>query len=152
MLPWQIWLLVAGACVLIEIGTPTFFIFWFGVGAACAALTAYLGLHIAVQMVVFISVSLALAASTRKFAKRVLRGSDVRTNVDALIGKVGVVLEDIDDPLDSGQVKVDGEVWTAVTTEGFTFKKGDRVAVLAVDGVKLVIQPLTTWQDKGLNS
>lgn len=148
MLHWQTWLIIAVVFIVIEMATPTFFIFWFGVGAAGAAVAAYFALPFAVQMVVFLGSALALAASTRRFAKRVLRGNTIRTGADALIGKVGVVMEDMNDPLESGQVKVDGEVWTAITTEGFRFKKGDRIAVLAIDGVKLVIQPLTTWQGK----
>ena len=42
-----------------------------------------------------------------------------------------------------GQVKVEGEVWTAVSNTDSTIEKGIEVEILKIDGVKLVVKPIT---------
>lgn len=142
MVAWQIWLVLALVFTLIEAATVTFFIFWFGIGAAAAALTAYLGGHFVLQMLVFFAVSLVLVASTRPFARRVLRRSRVKTNVDAMAGRTGIALNPFDGRGRTGLVKVDGETWTAIAAEDATVERGQRVTVLGVEGVKLIVRPL----------
>jgi len=138
---WQTWLVLALIFTLIETATTTFFIFWFGIGAAAAALAAYLGAHFVVQMLVFLAVSLVFVAYTRPFARRVQR-SRVKTNVDAMVGRSGIALDRLDGRGGTGLVKVGGETWTAVAAEDAPVEKGQRVTVLGVDGVKLIVRPL----------
>jgi membrane protein implicated in regulation of membrane protease activity len=141
MVAWQVWLVLAVIFTIIETATTTFFIFWFGVGAAAAALVAYLGGHFVLQMLVFFVVSLALVAYTRPFARRVQQNR-TKTNVDALPGRTGIALERIDGHGRTGVVKVNGETWTAIVADDGVVKKGQRVTVLGIDGVKLVVRPL----------
>lgn len=138
---WQTWLVLALIFTLIETATTTFFIFWFGIGAAAAALAAYLGAHFVVQMLVFLAVSLVFVAYTRPFARRVQR-SRVKTNVDAMVGRSGIALDRLDGHGGTGLVKVGGETWTAVAADDAPVEKGQRVTVLGVDGVKLIVRPL----------
>lgn len=147
MVAWQVWLVLALVFTVIETATTTFFIFWFGVGAAAAALTAYLGGHFVLQMLVFIGVSVVFVAMTRPFARRVQQ-SRVKTNVDALTGRVGTALGPIDGHGRTGLVKVDGETWTAIAAEESPVMKGQRVTVLGVEGVKLIVRPLPDSEEQ----
>ncbi|MGE5560709.1 MAG: NfeD family protein [Chloroflexota bacterium] len=144
MVAWQIWLVVALIFTLIETATPTFFIFWFGVGAAGGALTAYLGGHFVLQMLVFLGVSALLVTITRPFARGVLRKSRVKTNVDAVTGRTGTVLGRIEGRNRPGLVRVEGETWTAVPADDAVIEQGERVTVLRIEGVKAIVEPLQT--------
>lgn len=56
---WVFWLVLGVILMVAEILTPTFFIFWFGVGALAASLVSlYLGVYI--QIIVFAVVSIVL--------------------------------------------------------------------------------------------
>lgn len=143
MVEWQIWLIVAAALAIAEIATTGFFVLWFAVGAVVAAAAAALGVGIVGQLLVFLAVSGVLVVFTRPLVHRLVekRRPAFRTNVDALVGKVGTVVRKVD-PLDvSGQVKVQGEVWTAVTRGG-PIPRGAMVVVERVDGVKLHVRPV----------
>ena len=63
-----------------------------------------------------------------------------KTNVDSIPGKTGVVVETIDNLKAEGQVMVDGMVWTAKSENGDTIEEGKVVKVLAVEGVKLIVE------------
>ena len=67
-------------------------------------------------------------------------GSQV-TNVEALIGQTGQVIQTIK-PLSVGQVRLKGQIWSAVCKdEGETAEKDSIVKVIAIEGVKLIVMP-----------
>jgi membrane protein implicated in regulation of membrane protease activity len=67
-------------------------------------------------------------------------GSDVRTGVDALLGKTGVVSERIDAVSRLGRVKVEGEDWRGASVDNTPIEAGTRVTVIQVDGTTLVVE------------
>jgi membrane-bound serine protease (ClpP class) len=56
--------------------------------------------------------------------------------VDSLVGQVGVAIGSI---RTEGQVKVNGEIWSAICAGGC--ETGTKVVVLAVDGLTLDVEP-----------
>lgn len=56
---------------------------------------------------------------------------------ESLIGKIGVVTKTIS-PENPGQVKVEGELWRAISEE--TIKAGEKVKIVAIEGVSLICQ------------
>ena len=138
---WAGWVIVAMACGLAEMLTPTFFIAWFGVGALVAAVLSLLHLSAAWQVAAFVVVSVVLVVSTKRLTAGWLQsGRQERTNVYALEGKSALVVQAIPDK-GTGQVRVDGEIWTAVSHDGSRVPAGVTVAVVKVDGVHLVVRP-----------
>ncbi|MEW6723944.1 MAG: NfeD family protein [Bacillota bacterium] len=140
MSAWQAWLGLAFILVLVEVATTGFFVFWFGLGAVLAALSAFFGAGTVVQLAIFVGASFILVVFTRPLARRLFNGRDVRTNAEALIGELGVVQETIKDK-ESGLVRMGGEVWTAVLPGPGRASRGTRVRVLEVRGVRLVVEP-----------
>lgn len=137
---WGIWIGVGVACVIAEIFTTGFFIFWFGIGAFLAAVASR-WLDLPWQIAVFVISSFILVVSSRKIAGGLSRGAgEVRTNVDALIGMTGYVTEAVSGEARPGKVKVGGEIWTAVSEGGVRIPEGVRVTVLRVEGVHLVVR------------
>jgi membrane protein implicated in regulation of membrane protease activity len=66
----------------------------------------------------------------------------VRTNVEALKGRPGIVLSPIEGSVKPGLVKVGGEKWSAVCEEETHITKGSRVEVLEVVGNKVRVKAI----------
>ena len=60
-------------------------------------------------------------------------------NPDSIIGKRCVVLERVDNFAGCGQVRVNGQSWSARgTRDDDVFEVGDTLSIVAIEGVKLV--------------
>lgn len=136
-----IWLALALIFLIIEAITVGLTTIWFAAGAFVALLLSLLDVNILLQIAVFLIVSLALLFSTRKIFVEKLKAGSQKTNVDALIGREGKVTMAIA-PFAPGQVKVGGQIWTAVGTDPeFSIAEDTLIQVQAVEGVKLVVTP-----------
>ena len=99
-----------------------------------------LNVPVLAQVVIFLAVSCCLLVFTRKIFVEKLRTGSESTNVDALIGETGIVTEEIR-PLTVGQVKINGQVWSALGKDDETIEKDRLVKVIAIEGVKLIVIP-----------
>ena len=98
---WMIWLIAAIIFAVIEIMPPSFFIIWFSVGSLAAAVTSICTDNIGIQFGVFLVLSIVLVLSTKKLTdKFITKKNNYKTNSDKLIGKVGIVTEEIDQSLE----------------------------------------------------
>ena len=143
MSPTAIWLLLCALCLIIEILTVGFLLFFPGVGAFLAFLTSLLIDSIAIQIGVFIVTTTLSIIFLRPLFAKLFKTKDLPTNSDSLIGKTGIVLKEIVGPDNIGQIKVQGEIWSAISREKKTFKVDETVIVDSIDGVKLVIKEYT---------
>lgn len=138
---WKFWLIVAGICFVIESFTIGFLVFWFGIGALAALVASLFISNIWIQSLIFIIVSSLLLIFTKPLVKKFVKEKDViPTNVYSIIGKEGIVVEKIDTLNGVGKVKVNGELWSATSSENI--EKGTKVKVLKVNGVKLEVEKL----------
>lgn len=137
---WLMWAIVAMAFIVGEVFTAGFFLMWFGVGAAAAGIMAFLGLGIAWQLGTFMVVSTVLFASTRRLADRLTKEQPPGTGADRLIGKRGVVLEEIDNFKNTGKVRIDKDEWRADSATDETIPVDERVVVTGVEGVHLIVR------------
>ena len=138
--PMYFWLVLGGILLIVEGVTYALVTIWFVGGALVALLLAFLGVSFIFQFAAFILVSLVLLLVTRQLIKR-KHGAITRTNVDAALGKTGIVTKEITEHF-PGQGKVDGQIWTIVTPEGQRLDVDKEFVVLSVDGVKLIVKPL----------
>ena len=138
---WPFWLIIAGLCLVIEIYTVGFFIFWFGIGALFALAVSFLTNNLFIQIVVFLVSSNLLVILTKPLMKKFLKNEkSTPTNFFSLSGKEGIVTKKIDSDNSTGQVKVKGELWSAISDEDI--EKDTKVKVLSVDGVKLNVKKI----------
>ena len=92
----------------------------------------------------FIVVTCCTLIATKPLVDKYKKGhKEVKTNSDRLIGQTGVMLTDIDSLETVGRVKVSGEVWTAKLKNPTPVQKDDKVKILAIEGVKMIVEP---WQ------
>ena len=90
-----VWLAVALAMLVIEALTVGLTTIWFAAGALVALIAALLDLSLAVQIVVFLAVSICLLVFTRKIFVEKLKAGSEKTNVDALVGEKAIVVSPI---------------------------------------------------------
>ncbi len=139
---WQIWLIASGIFFICEIITVGFLVFWLGVGALIAMLVSFFTSNIIVQMSVFVISSGLLIFATRPLVNKISKKDVVPTNVYSLIGKKAVVTEDIDWVTGKGQIKFEGEVWSAKSKEQINIPVGSEVEIVSIEGVKAFVKPL----------
>jgi membrane protein implicated in regulation of membrane protease activity len=138
--PWVVWVVAAVVLVIAEATTTAFVAIYFGFAALVTAVVAVAGLPVALQLVVFGVVSVGSMALTRPALSRAFgRTAAIRTGVDAMQGRIGMVVRPIAE-LEPGQVKVGGETWTARSYyDGESIPAGTRVEVVKVEGVTALV-------------
>lgn len=137
---WQFWLIVAGLFFVGEIFTLGFLIFWFGIGALFAMIVSFFTTNIIIQTTVFLITSTIFILATKPLVKKFVDVKKTNTNVFSIIGKKALVIKDIDPIHSSGQIKLNGEVWSAETKNDEIIKKGSEVEVLKINGVKAIVK------------
>lgn len=139
-----VWLVVMVVFILLEAATATLVSIWFCAGSLCALLVALVWPgQIVVQVVVFFVVSAITLMAVRPIAGKLIKKTNVPTNADANIGKVCQVITEIQ-PARFGRVKLEGLEWTAKSSH--VLPVGTWCRVEAIEGVKLVVQPLPPGQ------
>lgn len=141
MFTWQFWLIVSGIFFIAEMITVGFLVFWLGVGALVTMLFSLFIANPIVQVAIFVISSALLIFFTKPLANKFLNKDNVETNVYSIIGKQGIVTKEINPKLATGQIKVDGQIWSAKCEpyESETIPEDSEVEVIRVDGVKAVV-------------
>ncbi|OLF14910.1 NfeD family protein [Actinophytocola xanthii] len=131
------WLIGGIALISAEILSGDFFLLMVGVGALAGAGAEWASGNTLIAALVFAFVSIGLVTFARPWLKRRMHGALVHTNVDALIGRRAVVVEPVDEH--GGQVRLDGDVWTARTVTSETISPGSSVTVVEIAGATAVV-------------
>ncbi|MGM9550558.1 MAG: NfeD family protein [Faecousia sp.] len=139
------WLVLMVVFLIVEAACPIHLVsIWFAVGSLAALLCAALGAPAWLQTTLFVLVSGVLLALLWPLARKFLKPKLTSTNVDAVIGSVGLVTAAIDNTEAHGQVKLGGMEWTARSTSGDPICVGTEVRVDKVEGVKVFVTPVKT--------
>jgi len=141
-LPWEwFWVILSAFLVVGEIFTAGFFILPFGIGAAAAAALAFMGGGLVWQWVVFLVVSVGLLLPLKRFADRITPESGIGVAADRVIGKVGLVLEEVQPHGVTGRVRIGSEEWRAASDSEETIAEGVAVEIQRIDGTHVVVRP-----------
>ena len=135
------WFALTVILLIAEAATVTVISLWFAAGALAAMVTALLGAGLWVQAVVFVLVSAAALTALRPLVRKHLTPKLTATNIDSVIGSVGIVTGTIDNLNATGQVKLNGMEWTARSTSGESLEVGTKVRVDKIEGVKVFVSP-----------
>ena len=138
---WRwLWTILAVVMAIGEIFTAGFFLLPFAIGAAAAALLAWLNVVIIAQWLVFFGVSLVSLAYLRRFIGHQDEGEQPRVGANRWVGSEGLVLADIDPRTGAGMVKVLNEEWRATSPQPIA--ANTKIIVTAVEGARLIVEPL----------
>ena len=143
---WYIWFILAALFIIAEIFTSGFVLLWFGVGAFVAGLIALIGIAgLPVQIAAFLIVAILLTVASRTLFERLFHygsGSALKTGMDTLPGRTGVVVENSSGVTREGAVRVFGSTWRAfpVEEDDEELKKGEKVIIERVEGASLYVR------------
>ena len=136
-----LWFSVILLTLVIESQTAELVSIWFAPGAFVAMILAFLDVRIAIQLAVFVALTvLGLILTFSVIRPRVkAKAKSEKTNADALAGRLALVEEDIENQSAKGVVKINGQLWTARTDSPDDKPvKGEWVEILRVEGAKLI--------------
>lgn len=137
---WLIWLVLAIVLAGAEALTGDMFLLMLSGGALAATGTSWLfDWPIWADGAVFLLVSVLLLGVVRPvLRKRFDAGTGLPEPAKALEGKTALVLDRV--AQHAGQVKLDGEVWTArPLDDNDVYEPGDQVTVMRIDGATAVV-------------
>ncbi|MBE6926662.1 MAG: NfeD family protein [Ruminococcaceae bacterium] len=131
------------AAVLAENEVITRVAVWFAAGAAAALVISFLGDQLVwLQVIVFCLVAGIFLFLLRPMIRKNVPLKLQYTNVEAIPGKYAPVTVAIDNIAGVGEVKLDGMVWMARSTDGQPIEEGTVVCIHHVEGVKLFVFPV----------
>lgn len=143
----MIWIIAFVLALLIEVFTYAFISIWFCVGSIFAFIAMKFGASFLTQILIFFIVSGLSIWLLKPLRDRFLKKNIVKTNIDALIGEIAVVTEDINNLDARGAVRLKGLIYSAISENGEVIKSGNQVVVKKIEGVKLIVQPLSDEQN-----
>lgn len=133
MLPY-VWMAVVVVALLLEAITMGLISIWFVPGALVSLALSLVPLALHWQLIAFAAIS----AVTLILGVTIKR-KKTKTNVDSVIGKTALIIEEVNNIEGRGAAKLNGQVWSARSKHpDETLVPGDQVIVLAVEGVKLI--------------
>jgi membrane protein implicated in regulation of membrane protease activity len=134
-----LWLIIGVILVLAEMLSGAFVLVMLGGAALVAALVASIGVSGIVSGIVFAAVAAGGITLARPALVRHMHlGEHVKTNIDALVGGKAVVVATVD--AHTGQVKINGEVWSARSyDETEVLEPGRSVTIMNISGATAVV-------------
>ena len=135
------WLVLTVLFLLAEAVTVTVISLWFAAGALAAMVMALVGGGIWLQVLTFLVVSAVALTALRPLTRKYLTPKLTATNIDSVIGAVGIVTAEIDNIAAAGQVKLNGMEWSARSTSGDIIPAGTKIRVDKIEGVKVFVTP-----------
>ena len=126
---WYVWLIISGLFLVLEMITVGFLVFWLAIGALFAMLVSFFTSNLIIL--------------TKPLVKKLNKTDDtIATNAYSVIGKKAIVTQDINPTLGYGQIKVNGETWSAKTISDNIIPKDSEVIIKNIEGVKAVVELL----------
>ena len=143
ILNWHWWMYIAVLFFIIEVFTPGFIVACLGLGSLVAAITAYMGYNIDAQFISFsVSTLISLFLIRPLLYKKGEKQDKIKTNTEALIGRVGSVSETIDNSSKNGRVIIDGDQWKALSQNNQIIELNAQVEVISIDSTIITVKKI----------
>ncbi len=134
-----IWGAIIILALIAEAQTTELIAIWFGVGAIPSLVCAIFEVPVGLQILIFAVVSVVLVLCTRPLVKKFNQKATIPTNADKMIGMVGKVTKAIE-PDGKGEIKVNFQLWTAITKGTKEIEVGSEVVIKEIIGNKLLVE------------
>jgi membrane protein implicated in regulation of membrane protease activity len=141
---WQAWLAAAIALGVAELFSLDLILLMMATGALAGMAAALLNVVWPLQIVIAVAVSVGMLALVRPgIAKRLHAGPELRLGHAALVGRQGVVVDEVS--LNGGQIQVGGELWTARPfDETEVIEPGEPVDIFEIKGATAYVHRAPT--------
>ncbi|MCL2759882.1 MAG: NfeD family protein [Treponema sp.] len=134
-----IWLGIAIIMAIVEALTLGLTTIWFAMAAVVMVFLSFLPIPVVYQVMIFVVISTALLIFTRPLAIKKFKTGREKTNVDSLVGKKALVTKQITE-FDRGEVKLNGQIWSARSDDGSTMSEGAKCEVVRIEGVQVIVR------------
>ncbi len=140
---WLFWLILSGVLLVVEIITISFLAFFPAIGAFLAYIATLFNISLTGQIIIFAASTSILILFMKPLMNKFIETKSIVTNANTVVTKTGIVTEAIDNFNNKGTVKVDGELWSAISDkEDEIIEKGEKIKVIKLQGVKVVVSKL----------
>jgi membrane protein implicated in regulation of membrane protease activity len=140
------WIIVAVLFLAAEFGHRAFYAMFVAMGALVAAILAIANVSVVVQIPAFVVAAVLGLFLVRPALVRAMATGQYRlvSGIKGHVGKEAIVAETADGPGNPGRVKLDGELWKAISHDGKPIPAGTPVMILELQGTTFVVQDLPT--------
>ncbi len=140
---WHLWILAAIVFFILEIFIPSFLMASIGIGCIFAFFGAVFNAPVVFQIFLFIIGTLTGFVGVKPLMMNyAYRKKAINTNAGGLVGRIGKVIEEIDENKSTGCVAIDGDQWKSIPASGEVIFKGEKVRVVSIDSIVLTVEPL----------
>ncbi len=138
------WFLIAVIFLIAESGHRAFYALFVALGALVAAILAIAGVGVVVQIPAFVAAAVSGVAFLRPSILRAMRRGqgELVSGIKANVGKETVLVEAVDGPDSPGRVRINGELWKAVSFDGKPIAAGTTVMLLELNNTTFVVEDL----------
>lgn len=137
---WVFWLILLVVFLIFEAITVSLVSIWFAVGALVALVLDLMGVSFIAQIIVMLLVSLVFLVVFVWRRRGREREGHLPTNADRHIGKTAWVTQTIDPIRGTGQILVDGLVWSAKTVDNKAIEANRQVVIVSLQGVHALVK------------
>ncbi len=136
-----VWITVIVAACIIEAATQLQLVsIWAAFGGVASLVCEVCGVDSTTQIILFFAVTFAALIITRPLIRKLTKNlPETKLNADMNIGRTGKVTKIVDESAGLFRVSVEGEDWSAVTTDKNVPEIGSSVRVERIEGVKLIV-------------
>ncbi|MDN4174684.1 NfeD family protein [Nocardioides sp. SOB77] len=140
---WAVWLGLGVTLGVAELFSLDLILLMLAAGALVGMVAGLLSAPVVVQILVAAATSVAMLALVRpSLVKRLHTGPELKLGHSRLVGKQGVVLQEITG-IAAGRVRVAEEDWTALPYDDtLTIAAGETVEVLEIRGATAYVHPV----------
>jgi membrane protein implicated in regulation of membrane protease activity len=136
-----IWVALTIIFSVIEVFTFGLTTIWFALAALVMVFLSFLPIPLVFQIIIFLVISAFFLFFTRPIAIKKFKTGKVKTNVDSLVGKHALVVKQLGE-FDRGEVKIGGQIWTAISDDSSVINEGTKCEVIRIEGVKAIVRAL----------
>lgn len=135
-----IWLSIVIVLSILELITTQLVSIWFVIAGIVALIVSLFTDSIFVQIAVFVVLTVLLLIVTKPMVKRIMNFKKISTNSDKNIGKRALVITEINNQKETGEVKIDSMIWTARSFDDTIIPENSEVIIESIKGVKLIVK------------
>lgn len=137
---WIVWLALMIVMIVIEASGPALVSIWFAAGALVSLICSFIpGIPWWAEIIIFVATSLIAFIALRPIFKKYFKRNSIKSNVDSLVGKKGLLTKEIK-PLENGECKINDVTWTAVSVNDQIIEKDSVIEVVSIVGNKLYVK------------
>ena len=141
---WQAWFALSIALGVAELFSLDLMLLMLASGALVGMVAGLIGLPVAIQILAAVAAAMGMLALVRpSIVKKLHHGPELRLGHQALIGRQGVVVDEVTGQ--SGQIRIAGEIWTArAYDESEVIEAGASVDVFEIRGATALVHKIPT--------